>query len=147
MLPGLLPQLQVGVGTASGEQEQANANIFTGTAQRELDLDSLQDAHLKLQPVEDFYQVVHISQELMRSGDLLCILVGVILLQERQAIHVTVAQPLAVIPVAQTLPLTWEKRIDSFVDECRYTTRDLGFALTRWVPADVAGVSVWNVVF
>lgn len=116
MLPGLLPQLQVRVGVAPGEEEQAerwlviSANIFTLIAQRKQDLYSLQDAHLKLQPVEDFYQVVHISQELMGSGDLLCILVRVILLQERQAIHVTVAQPLAVIPVAQTLPLTWERK-------------------------------------
>lgn len=86
-----------------------NATIFTLIVQRKQDLYSLQDAHLELQPVKDFYQVVHISQELMGSGDLLCILVRVILLQERQAIHVTIAQPLAVIPVAQTLPLTWEK--------------------------------------
>lgn len=69
-------------------------------------MDSLQDAHLQLQPVENFYQVVHVSQELMGSGDLLCVLVGVIVLQERQAVHVAAAQPLAVIPVAQTLPLT-----------------------------------------
>lgn len=87
----------------------ANANVFTLIAERKQDLYSLQDAHLKLQPVKDFYQVVHISQELMGSGDLLCILVRVILLQERQAVHVTIAQPLAVIPVAQTLPLTWEE--------------------------------------
>lgn len=113
MLPGLLPQLQVRVGVASGEQEQAerrlmiDADVFTSRPLRKQDLYSLQDAHLELQPVEDFHQVVHISQELMGSGDLLCILVGVILLQERQAVHVTVAQPLAVIPVAKTLPLSW----------------------------------------
>lgn len=111
MLPGLLPQLQVRVGIASGERDKTQRWLeitisFNLLAQRKQDLDSLQDAHLKLQPVEDFYQVVHISQELVGSGDLLCILVRVILLQERQAIHVTIAQPLTVIPVAQTLPLT-----------------------------------------
>lgn len=52
--------------------------------------------------------MVHISQQLVGGGDLLGILVGVVLLQEGEAIHVTVAQPLTIIPVAQTLPLTWE---------------------------------------
>lgn len=80
--------------------------IFTLISDRKLKAYSLQDAHLQLQPIKDFYQVMHISQELMGSGDLLGILVRVILLQERQAIHVAVAQPFAVIPVAQTLPLT-----------------------------------------
>lgn len=66
---------------------------------------SLQDAHLQLQPIQDFYQVMHVPQELMGGGDLLCVLVRVVLLQERQAVHVAAAQPLAVVPVAQTLPL------------------------------------------
>lgn len=68
--------------------------------------DSLEDAHLELQSVQDLHKVVHISQQLVGGGDLLCVLVRVVLLQEREAIHVAVAQPLAVIPVAQTLPLT-----------------------------------------
>lgn len=50
--------------------------------------------------------MVHVSEQLVGGGDLLCVLVRVVLLKERKAIHVTVAQPLAVIPVAQTLPLT-----------------------------------------
>lgn len=81
-------------------------SILTLIAERKGKLCSLQDAHLQLQPVEDFDQVVNISQELVGSGDFLCILMRVILLQERQAIHVTIAQPLPVIPVAETLPLT-----------------------------------------
>lgn len=50
--------------------------------------------------------MVHISQQLVGGGDLFCVLVRVVLLQEGEAVHVAVAQPLAVIPVAQTLPLT-----------------------------------------
>lgn len=70
---------------------------------------SLQDAHLKLQSVQDLHKVVHISQQLVRGGDLLGILVRVVLLQEGQAIHVTTAQPLTIIPVTQTLPLTCDQ--------------------------------------
>lgn len=51
---------------------------------------------------------MHVPQELMGGGDLLAVLVRVVLLQERQAVHVAAAQPLAVVPVAQTLPLAWE---------------------------------------
>lgn len=125
-------------------------NILNLISDRKLKVYSLQDAHLELQPIKDFYQVMHISQELMGSGDLLCILVRVIVFQERQAVHVAVAQPLAVIPVAQTLPLTWETN-SLICDKCNNAFRKcrsyLSFPLTRRVPADVTGVSVWNVVF
>lgn len=50
--------------------------------------------------------MVHVSQQLVGGGDLLGILVGVVLFQEGETIHVTIAQPLTIIPVAQTLPLT-----------------------------------------
>lgn len=113
MLPGLLPQLQIRVSVASGQDGQKNEN---DKIQRYLprvcrnshsgNCDSLEDAHLELQSVQDLHKVVHISQQLVGGGDLLRVLVGVVLLQEGEAIHVAVAQPLAVIPVAQTLPLT-----------------------------------------
>lgn len=74
---------------------------------------SLEDAHLELQPVEDLHHVVHVSQQLVGGGDLLGVLVGVVLVQEGQAVHVTAAQPLAVVPVAQTLPLTWKRGTNS----------------------------------
>lgn len=50
--------------------------------------------------------MVHISQELVGGGDLLGILVRVVLFQEGEAVHVAVDQPLTIIPVTQTLPLT-----------------------------------------
>lgn len=53
--------------------------------------------------------MVHISKKLVGGCDLFCILVRVVLLEEGEAVHVAVAQPLAVIPITQTLPLTWEK--------------------------------------
>lgn len=88
MLPGLLPQLQVRVGVAPLTISKTTVIflvmniIFALISGRKLSVSSLQDAHLKLQPIQDFHQVMHISQELMGGGDLLCVLVRVILLQE-----------------------------------------------------------------
>lgn len=54
--------------------------------------------------------MVYVPQQLVGGGDLLGVLVRVVLLQKGEAVHVAVAQPLTVVPVAQTLPLTWDIR-------------------------------------
>ena len=65
--------------------------------------------------------MVNIPQQLVGGSNLLGVLVGVVLLQEGQAVHVTAAQPIAVIPEAQVLPLTWKPtlREDSQTRMCR----------------------------